>query len=192
MGGAWERMIGVAKRILDSMFLQQGHSQLTHEALTTLMAEVAAIINARPLVPVSTDPDEPLLLTPATLLTQKVSAPSAPAGEFGVQDLFKRQWRYVQHLAQTFWDRWRKQYLSSLQTRRKWNSDKPNLETGSIVLLKDSQVKRNEWPLGLVTQVFPSKDGKVRKVEVKINKKDGIKLFLRPVSETVLLLPPEA
>ncbi|XP_061878231.1 uncharacterized protein LOC133630642 [Entelurus aequoreus] len=32
---------------------------------------LGAIINARPLVPVSTDPDDPQILSPATLLTQK-------------------------------------------------------------------------------------------------------------------------
>lgn len=97
MGGAWERMIGIARRILDSMFLQQGHSSHeSHETLITLMAEVAAIINARSLVPVSTDPDDPLILTPATLLTQKVSIPSSPAGDYGAKGHFKRQW--LQHL----------------------------------------------------------------------------------------------
>ncbi|XP_015230163.1 PREDICTED: uncharacterized protein LOC107084718 [Cyprinodon variegatus] len=43
-GGAWERMIGLARRILDSMFLQL-KNKLTHEVLVTFMAEVAAIIN---------------------------------------------------------------------------------------------------------------------------------------------------
>jgi len=47
-GGSWERMIGVARRILHSMFLQQNIC-LTHKVLCTLMAEVTAIMNARPL-----------------------------------------------------------------------------------------------------------------------------------------------
>lgn len=59
------------------------------------------------------------------------------------------------------------------------------------MLLTDDLRKRNEWPLGLITQVFPSKDGRVRKVEIKVSRKDGTKLFLRPVAETVLLLAPE-
>lgn len=107
MGGSWERMIGMTRRILDSMFLQLSPTKLTHEVLTTLMAEVTAIINARPLVPVSTDPTDPLILTPATLLTQKTGLPSSPPGDYGAKDLFKCQWRQVQHLAQTFWSRWR-------------------------------------------------------------------------------------
>ncbi len=84
-------MIGLARRILDSMFLQL-KDKLTHEVLVTFMAEVTAIINARPLVPVTTDPDESFILTPSVLLTQKVNSVAAPAGEFGAADLYKCQW----------------------------------------------------------------------------------------------------
>ncbi len=168
MGGAWERMIGLARRILDSMLLQMASSKLTHEVLTTFMAEVTAIINNRPLIPVSTDPADPFILTPATLLTQKTGASSVPPGDFVKPDLYKQQWRMVQSLASTFWDRWRKQYLATLQHRRKWQHQQPNISKGCIVLFKDSQSKRNDWPLGIITETYPSQDGKVRKVQVKI------------------------
>lgn len=190
MGGAWERMIGIAKRILNSMLLQHGSTKLTHEVLTTFLAEVAAIVNNRPLVPVSTDPEDPVLLTPSTLLTQKMGSVPAPAGDFTTKDISRRQWRHVQHLAQTFWNRWRGQYLPLLQARSKWTSSIPNLKPGSVVLLKEQDSKRNEWPLGLITRVIPGRDGRVRQVEVRIHKNDRAKLFLRPVTETVLLLPP--
>lgn len=57
------------------------------------------------------------------------------------------------------------------------------------MFLKDSLAKRSEWPLGLVTQVFPS--GKVCKIEVIVSRKDDTKSLLGPLSETVLLLPHE-
>ncbi|KAI3367293.1 hypothetical protein L3Q82_008345 [Scortum barcoo] len=38
---AWERMIGIARYILDCMLLEQRKSHLTHEVLITLMAEAA-------------------------------------------------------------------------------------------------------------------------------------------------------
>ena len=75
MGGVWERMIGITRRILDSMLLDIKSKHLTHEVLSTLMAEVSAVINARPLVPVSNDQDCPDILSPAMLLTQKPSSP---------------------------------------------------------------------------------------------------------------------
>lgn len=57
------------------------------------------------------------------------------------------------------------------------------------MVLKDSQVPRNEWPLGLITKVFPSKDGKIRTMEIKVAKSDGTKVLTRPISEIVLLVP---
>ncbi|KAK0139185.1 hypothetical protein N1851_024265 [Merluccius polli] len=191
MGGVWERMIGVTRRILDSMLLRTKHTHLTHDVLCTLMAEVCAIINARPLVPVSSDPSSPMLLTPAMLLTQKPGV-SPPHGSFGDKDLFKCQWRQVQALANEFWSRWRTEYLHTLQPRRKWHTACRNLEVGDIVLLKQSDSPRNEWPMGLVTTTSPSSDGKVRKVEVRTTSHDKIKTFLRPITEVVLLLAKES
>ncbi|XP_060915861.1 uncharacterized protein LOC132991214 [Labrus mixtus] len=188
MGGSWERLIGVSRRILDAMLLQTGPTRLTHEVLSTFMAEVMPIINARPLVSISTDPDMPEVLTPAMLLTQKVSTISAPSGNFGVPQLYKKQWKHVQSLADTFWKRWKGECLSTLQNRRKWTKDKPNVKDGDIVLLKDSQAHRNEWPMGLVIKALPSSDKKVRKVEVRIVQDGTAKVFLRPVSEIVILL----
>ena len=91
----------------------------------------------------------------------------APPGDFTGKDLLKGQWRQVQALANEFWSRWRNEYLSTLHPRRKWHSTHRNLQPGDIVLLKQTQAPRNEWPLALVTSTFPSGDGKVRKVEVK-------------------------
>lgn len=191
MGGVWERMIGVTRRILDSMLLRTKHTHLTHDVLCTLMAEVCAIINARPLVPVSSDPSSPMLLTPAMLLTQKPGV-SPPHGSFDEKDLFKCQWRQVQALANEFWRRWRAEYLHTLQPRRKWHTACRNLEVGDIVLLKQSDSPRNEWPMGLVTSTSPSGDGRVRKVEVRTTSQDKVKTFLRPVTEVVLLLAKES
>nr|XP_054591067.1 uncharacterized protein LOC129154842 [Nothobranchius furzeri] len=189
MGGSWERMIGVARRILDSMLLQQ-KSHLTHEVLSTLMAEITAIINARPLLPVSTDPHQPFILSPAMLLTQKSGVPSPP-GDFIDKDLFTKQWRQVQALANRFWARWSREYLPSLQQRQKWTVPRRNLQVGDLVLLRDKQTVRNCWPLAVVRATFPGKDGHVRKVELKTADQGDARTFLRPVAEVVLLLPKD-
>lgn len=89
MGGSWERTIGVTRKILDAMLLEHRNAKLTHEILVTLMAEVTAIVNARPLTAVSTDPENPAILTPAMLLTQKVATPPVPPGQFESRDLFR-------------------------------------------------------------------------------------------------------
>ncbi len=188
MGGVWERMIGVARRILDGMLLKVHSPSLSHEVLVTLIAEVTAIMNAWPIVPVSSDPDMPTVLTPAMLLTQKVDSVSAPSGDLDLKDLYQSQWKQVQGLADSFWKRWRQEYLATLQPRRKWQADQPNLQIGDVVLLKDSQAKRNEWPTGLVVNTFPGQDNRVRKVEVRVVKGGSPRVYSRPASEVVLLL----
>lgn len=99
MGRVWERMIGLVKNILDGLLLRNSNSRLTHEVLVTLMAEVMAIMNARPLVPVSTDPEAPEILSPAMILTPKTIPVLSPPGDFELKDLYKAQWRQVQGLA---------------------------------------------------------------------------------------------
>ncbi|KAL4009520.1 hypothetical protein ACER0C_003372 [Sarotherodon galilaeus] len=188
MGGAWERMIGMARRILDSMLLKMHSPSLSHEVLTTLMAEVAAIMNARPIVPVSSDPDMPTILTPAMLLTQKVDSVSAPLEDIDPKDLYRSQWKQVQSLADSFWKRWRQEYLTTLQPRRKWQAEQANLQVGDVVLLKDKESKRNQWPTGLVVNTFPGQDSRVRKVEVRVVQGGTPRVYSRPATEVVLLL----
>lgn len=71
MGGVWERVIGMTRRILDSLLLDVPGQSLTHEMLITFLAEVTAIINSRPLVLLDTDSENPTPLSPSMLLTQK-------------------------------------------------------------------------------------------------------------------------
>ena len=186
-GGAWERMIGIARRILNAMLAELPTRHLTHDVLSTLMAEITAIINNRPLVPVSSDPTVPEILTPATILSMKTTPTVAPPGSFNQRDLYASQWRQVQHLANTFWSRWKKEFLPLLQPRRKWQKKSPNIKEGDLVLMRDQQVPRNKWPLARVTKAIKSKDAKVRKVQVEVAKEDCKKRYLRPVTEVIVL-----
>lgn len=159
MGGSWVRLIGLARRILDSMLLKVSPAKLTHEGLTTFMAEVSAILNARLLVPASTDPDSPFILTPATLLTQKVSALPPPKGKFDEKDLYSKQWRQVQSLANTFWHRWRTEYLPTLQRRRKWEKEKRNLKEADLVRLKNDQCRETTGLWASLSRPSPAQMG---------------------------------
>ncbi|XP_069122218.1 uncharacterized protein [Argopecten irradians] len=192
-GGIWERMIGVSRRILDAMLLGNKGNDLNHEVLCTFLAEVTAIINARPLVPVSSDPEQPFILSPSTPLTQKTEDQTWTESfqHLGLKDMYHSQWRHVQVLAERFWCRWRTVYLASLQPRRKWQEKSCNVMVGNVVLMKDSQTARNDWPMGLVTRVFPSEDELVRQVELRVCSDNTISNFIRPVSEMVGLVPME-
>ena len=154
------------------------------------MAEVAAIINSRPIVPVSTDPSQPSVLSPYTLLTQKTELDVGPFEHFDIKDMYKSHWKYVQILANQFWKKWHSQYLQLLQSRRKWIDPRNNLAVGDVILLKEQRSPRNEWPMGIVQRVFPSEDGRVRKIEIRVVKNGRVVTYVRPVTETVLLFVP--
>ena len=186
MDGSWERLIGVARRILDSMLLEHG-THLTHKVLCTSMAEVAAIMNGRPLVPVSNDPEDPFILTASMLLTQKAGVPPPP-GDFTDRDLLTKQWKQVQALSNIFWSQ---VYLSTLHSQKKSTKSHQNLQEEDVVLLKDNQAVRKNWPLAVITKCIPGEDGKVRKVELKTTDQGHSKNYLRPVTELVLLLRKE-
>ncbi|KAK3752086.1 hypothetical protein QZH41_016992 [Actinostola sp. cb2023] len=192
-GGVWERQILTIRRVLDAMFVELGREQLTHELLVTLMAEVTAIVNARPIAAIPSDTDDPLSLSPSMLLTMK-TRPLGPApGHFIPTDLYaRRRWRRVQYLADQFWIRWKREYLQNLQTRQKWTDEKRDLKEGDVVLVKEESEHRNMWPMGRVTEATKSEDGKVRKALITVYKDGKRKVMIRPIKELILLIPVQS
>ena len=115
MGGVWERKIRSARTILASLLKNHG-ACLKDESIHTLMTEVEAILHSRLLsVETISDPQSLNPLSPSNLLTMKSRVIMPPPGLFVRPDLYNRkQWRKVQHLADGFWSRWRKEFLSTL------------------------------------------------------------------------------
>ncbi|XP_021370403.1 uncharacterized protein LOC110461304 [Mizuhopecten yessoensis] len=142
MGGVWERVIGTARRILEGIIVTESRRNLTHDTLSTFMCEVCAIINSRPITPVSVDPSQPSILSPSTLLTQKTDLDLGPFEEIDIKDAYKSCWKLVQVMANQFWKRWQIEYLHSLQLRRKWIDTRDNIQKGDVVLLKEEGTVR--------------------------------------------------
>ena len=66
-----------------------------------------------------------------------------------------------------------------LLVRRKWPVQKRNLRVGYILIIKDSNVLRGRWKLGMVATVYPSEDDLVRMVTVAYkNLKDDEKVSI--------------
>ena len=57
------------------------------------------------------------------------------------------------------------------------------------MLMRDKTLDRNDWPMGVVEKAFRSDDARVRKVEIRVGADK--KLFVRPATEVVLLVPKE-
>ena len=98
-----------------------------------------------------------------------------------------KQWKRVQHLAEIFWSRWRREYLLTLQPRRKWQNMTRNVQKGDLVLLRCKDAPRNDWPLARVTRGQADSDGMVQGVDL-VTVRGGSKThFKRPITETILL-----
>ena len=133
------------------------------------MTEVEAVINARPLtVGAVSDSSSLIPISPSNILTMKTSVVMPPPGTFQDADLYcNKRWRRVQYITNELWSRWRKTFLTSLQTGMRWNGTRRNFKVGDIVLLKDEH-SRNQWPKAYVVQTEPDKNRMVRNVMLKL------------------------
>nr|XP_049461754.1 uncharacterized protein LOC125906540 isoform X2 [Anopheles coluzzii] len=163
-GGLWEANIKVAKRLLKAA--SKG-AQLNVIELQTLLHQISAILNSRPLTATHTSPDAIEPLTPAHFLIGRPSF-AIPA-EVMVNDSegTKTRWKRVQKLSQQFWTRWRTEYLAQLRCSAKWTKKTPNIQTGQIVLVGDDNVPVGRWPMGMVTKIYVGPDGVVRVADVR-------------------------
>jgi hypothetical protein len=184
-GGVWERMIRSVRRVLYGLMKKQC-VQMDDEAMSTLLCEVENIVNCRPITKLNDDPDDIEALTPNHLLLLRQGS-ELPCGLFSKDDSYaRRRWKQVQYLADIFWSRWSKEYLTALQERQKWFRPRRNVMVDDIVLIMDS-TPRNSWCLGKVVAVQPDRKGLVRVAEIKTK----TSILLRPVHKLCVLLEAE-
>ena len=181
MGGCWERMVRSVKIALKAVLNQKNPPE---ETLLTVMVEAEGIVNSRPLTFVSSDSDDDEGLTPNHFLLG-TSGLNPPLGEFTERDMsLRKQWRIAQRLTDCFWKRWVKEYRPVLVKRNKWHhSQNSPISLGSLVLLVDENMPRGVWLKGIVTRIFPGKDGTIRVVNVKTKLGE----FRRPVAKLCII-----
>ncbi|XP_062701047.1 uncharacterized protein LOC134285061 [Aedes albopictus] len=163
-GGLWEAAVksfkGHFKRTIGDRVLQ-------YDEMITVLPQVEAILNSRPLPPVSNDPSDFEALTPGHFLVQR---PLTAVPEPSLEDLQRNRlsmWQQAQDYVQQIWTKWSTQYLSDLHNRTKWTRKRDNISVGTLVLLKEDKLPPLRWKLGRVIQIHPGSDGNIRVVTVK-------------------------
>ncbi|UYV70988.1 hypothetical protein LAZ67_8001340 [Cordylochernes scorpioides] len=109
-GGFWERMIGIVKQLLRSVL---GSARVTNEELQTLLCDVEAVVNNRPLTYVSEDDDELAPLTPNKLINNCGSSILPEADEVERDSMVSR-YRNMQACRDEHRARFTKEYLAML------------------------------------------------------------------------------
>ena len=179
-GGVFERMIQSAKRCLRKSI---GGARLTYDELTTVVAEVEMILNSRPLSYLSSDDiEEPL--TPSHLLLGRrvVNLPDVSVADnyepesITTQGELTKRMKQFNRVLQSFWERWRYEYLLELREAHRHyqlshNVTEP-IAVGDVVIVHDDQ-PRGQWRLAIVQELMRGIDGEVRSASVKTQSKKG-------------------
>ncbi|XP_050309035.1 uncharacterized protein LOC126745307 [Anthonomus grandis grandis] len=182
-GGIWESAIKSTKYHL---YRIMKNSQFTFEEFSTILCQIEAILNSRPLCSMSNDPSDFSSLTPGHFLigTSLTAYPEKDLKKIPENRL--SFWQRCSQIQQIFWKRWTVEYLNRLQNRPKWFRSSKNLEVNDLVLLKEDGTPPLKWPLARVTEVMKGADGRVRVVKLKTT--DGY--YTRPITK-VCPLPQE-
>ena len=188
MNGQAERHIGLAKRLLDK---QLADRKMTYGELSTVLAEVAHIMNTKPYATGETDPATGSPLTPQHLLGARgnVSIPGVILDEGAGKD---KRFQYIQRVVDDFWRKYRLVVFPQKFKMNKWRRIEDNLKEGDVVQLLDATMVGRAWRLAWVMSTIPGADKLVRKVKIKIagtNHKEvevgvqRLRLVYRPVPE---------
>ncbi|KRX51908.1 hypothetical protein T09_4059, partial [Trichinella sp. T9] len=165
--GYWKRLLRSVKLALRKTV---GRSLLTFDELQTVLCEVEARINDRPLTLVSSVAQDELALNPAQFLIgwSLATLPDGNGGarSTGMKHLLRRrahQRKVIAHL----WKRWRREYITTMNRRGKWRKIQETPRVGNIVLVGDPGTPRGRWPFGRILEVFTGTDGLAQSASVK-------------------------
>ena len=173
-GGLWEAAVKSAKSLLIKNI---GKAHLTLEELQTVAIEAEAILNSRPLCPLSNDPNDGEALTPAHLLIGS-SLLAIPDQHFDCSRMpYLSRYQKVAFLKQQFWELWQRDYLHLLQQRSKWLKSVTNVQLGQLVGVHEDHLPPQQWLLGRITNTSVGADGHIRVVEIYTKKGK----FKRPI-----------
>ncbi|XP_044313436.1 uncharacterized protein LOC123037359 [Drosophila rhopaloa] len=190
-GGLWEAAVKSANfhfyRVVEA-------SILGLDELRTIAYEISAILNSRPLCPISENAESLEVLTPAHFLKGSSYTRFPEPDITHLREGRLSRWQRVTQMQQQFWKRWSSENLSLLQERSKWRVETSNIKVGSIVLLKEDNLPPLKWQLGCIQGVVPGEDGVVRVAMVRtatgLVKRAVAKLAVPIDSHLVGALPP--
>ncbi|XP_048004785.1 uncharacterized protein LOC125240764 isoform X1 [Leguminivora glycinivorella] len=166
-----------------------GSANLVYEDLYSTLTYIEALLNSRPLTPLSSDQNDLLPLTPGHFIIGR-SMTAIPEEDLTSRTRLVDRYQKIQQLRQHFWARWQLEYISELQIRTKWRqSTNGQLEIGTLVVIKDKQQPPIKWLLGRIQRVFPGHDGVTRVAEIQtatgLLRRDFTKICPLPVGTTV-------
>ncbi|XP_065082970.1 uncharacterized protein LOC135705275 [Ochlerotatus camptorhynchus] len=178
MGGIWEAAVKSMKKHLRAVV---GNKTLTFEDLGTVLSQVEACLNSRPLCQLSSSIDSCEALTPGHfIIGQPLNLLPQPDVSHIPENRLDR-WQRIQQYTTAIWNRWRDEYVATLQPRNKWHAVQQNLTSGQLVLIKNENTPPAAWDLARVVNTHPDRYGIVRTVTLRRGQME----YQRPVHKLV-------
>lgn len=155
--------------------------------MSTVLCQIEASMNSRPLVPLSEDPNDIVALTPAHFLIGG-SMFTLAEGDLHRTPVIRLDDHYqkLQGMYQQFWHHWRREYLQELQRDTKTCHPNTDLQPGRLVILMEEHQMPVKWPLARIVAVHPGQDQLVRVASLRTSR--GV--IVRPITK-ICLLPLE-
>lgn len=179
-GGLWEVGVRSVKHHFNRI---AGSSPLTFEEMTTLLCRIEACVNSRPIAPLSDALNDYDALTPGHfLIGSALTVPPEPS-VLELNESHLRRWQLVRHMTERIWRLWADDYVNTLQQRTKWRTRQPSIETGQLVLLRNTMLPPCKWELGRIVRTNPGPDGLTRVVTMKTAQSE----FKRPIGKICVL-----
>jgi hypothetical protein len=181
-GGIWERLIGIVK---NSMKRTIGKSLLTRDEMSTLMCEIEAIVNNRPIT-FSTDQQPSRVLRPIDFILpyQNVET-NFPAREYDMndpdfkfykekvtQENLRKMIQWANARINKFQKLWKHDYLLSLREKDRENYQKGiTPKEGDMVLIEKDETPKSTWKMGQIIETIKGKDNRIRVAKILSNGK---------------------
>ncbi|CAK1588212.1 unnamed protein product [Parnassius mnemosyne] len=166
-GGIWEAAVKSVKTLLRRVL---NLTHLVYEELSTCLFQIEAILNSRPLTPLSTDPSDLTFLSPAHFLIGRslMSVPYPSLEDANINRI--QRFQRIEKLRQHFWRRYSQEYIFQLQQKTKWHASSGELKIGDLVLVRDQNAPPLLWLLGRITKLSRGSDGVSRVAEIRTKK----------------------
>ena len=178
-GGWWERLVRSVKSGLKKTLKQRC---LTCTELETLLHEVEACINSRPLTFVGDNLEDRRPLTPANFIVgqSNLFTPQRLDGEEASvnADQLRERLEVKNTLLEQFWRVWTKEYLRHLP-QQLGKGGHPRVQVGDLVVIREDNIPRLMWPLGRIEEVYEGKDGIVRSCKLRVKTKSMVRPIQR-------------
>ena len=181
--GLAEARVKAVKQTLEHMLmttLVSGKPTLSYAELLTVLAQVANIVNDRPIwAKVLTEGDMVPLTVNQLLLGRTSTSPPCEGEVMGEEGDFRASSGYVDNLLNTWWSLWKQQGFASLLPYNRLKDERrhKNLREGDVCLLQYENKVKNTYRLCRIKEVKVSEDGLVRTVTVGYRAKRKGKLL---------------